>query len=328
MPKISVIMPAYNAEKYIKEAMDSILNQTFGDFEFIAMNDCSRDSTEEIILSYQDDRIVYVKNEQNMGVAATLNKGLRLAKGEYIARMDSDDISMPNRFALQVACLDAHPEVAVLGGLVEVFDETGKTTPRPYRASPAQIKIDLLFASALAHPSVMMRRDVILEMGGYDREFEGLEDYELWCRVAAKHQIMVCSDEVLLRYRIHSAQVTQQSSPRKDAAQKRIRAWHLRQLGLPEEGLAAEGFYGYYARREKTLEQVLAENAFYEAVIDANKAAKLYDEKLLKKTFRQLLKSSTLGLEKPLRRQICKQSKLLHAWELGLSEAKMWLFSR
>ena len=100
MAKVSGIVPVYKVEPYLHRCVDSILNQTFGDFEFIVMNDCSRDSTEEIILSYQDDRIVYVKNEQNMGVAATLNKGLRLAKGEYIARMDSDDISLPERMQL------------------------------------------------------------------------------------------------------------------------------------------------------------------------------------------------------------------------------------
>lgn len=327
MPKVSVIMPAYNAEKYIAEAIDSILAQTFHDFEFIILNDCSKDRTEEIILSYKDDRIVYLKNEQNLGVAATLNKGLAAAKGEYIARMDADDISLPERFACQVVFLDETPKVAVLGTAVETFDEYGNTFRNPYRPDAAQIKIDLLFASVLAHPSVMMRRDVILDLGGYDRDFEGLEDYELWCRVAAKHEIAVYP-EVLLRYRIHSAQVTQQPSPKKEAAQKRIRAWHLRQLGLPEEGIAAQGFYGYYARRAKTLEQVLAENTFYEAVIEVNESAKLYDQLLLERTFRQLIKSSVMGLEKEQRRVVCKRSKLLSVWQIRISEAKRRLKGR
>lgn len=327
MPKISVIMPAYNAEKYIKEAMDSILEQTWGDFEFIVLNDCSKDRTEEIILSYADERIVYVRNEKNLGVAATLNKGLGLAKGEYIARMDADDISMPDRFEKQVAYLDAHPEVAVLGGLVEIFDENEKTTLRNYCAAPEQIKIDLLFASALAHPSVMMRREVISGLGGYDRDFEGLEDYELWCRVAENHDIAICP-ELLLRYRIHSAQVTQQMSPRKEAVRQRIRARHLRQLGLPEEGPVARVYYGYDGRGEKTPEQVLAENAFFETVMEANKTAGLYDGALLKTTFRQLLKSSVMGLEKSQRRSICKKTKLLSIWNVRLSEIKMRLLSR
>ena len=101
MPKISVILPAYNAENYISQAIDSILAQTYGDFEFIILNDCSTDGTERIILSFDDPRIRYVRNEQNLGVAATLNRGLELAAGEYIARMDADDISLPERFFRQ-----------------------------------------------------------------------------------------------------------------------------------------------------------------------------------------------------------------------------------
>lgn len=327
MPKVSVIMPAYNAEKYIAEAIDSILCQTFRDFEFIILNDCSKDRTEEIILSYKDDRIVYLKNEQNMGVAATLNKGLAAAKGEYIARMDADDISMPERFERQVNYLDANENTVVLGTLVQIFDEQGNTRQGGYQASPEQMKIDLLFDSALAHPSVMMRRDVILTLGGYDREYEGMEDYELWCRVAAEYDIAIYP-ELLLRYRIHSAQVTQQVSPRKAAGQRRIRALHLRRLGLPEEGAVADGFYGYCAGRKKSPEQVLAENAFFEAAIKANKTADIYDPRLLKNTFGKLIKSGVMGLPKGQRRQICKQSALLNGWQIALSELKMWLKSR
>jgi glycosyltransferase involved in cell wall biosynthesis len=109
MPKISVIMPTYNAEKYLREAMDSILAQSFKDFELIVINDCSADGTEQIVLSYQDPRIVYLKNEKNLGVAGTLNRGLQVANGKYIARMDSDDRSVPERFEKQLAYLEENP---------------------------------------------------------------------------------------------------------------------------------------------------------------------------------------------------------------------------
>lgn len=122
MPKISVILPAYNAEKYINEAIDSILTQTYRDFELIILNDCSKDRTEEIILSYEDDRIVYLKNQVNMGVAATLNRGLAAAKGEYVARMDADDISLPERFEKQAAYLDEHPGTAGHEALRTAFE--------------------------------------------------------------------------------------------------------------------------------------------------------------------------------------------------------------
>lgn len=113
MPKISVIMPAYNAERYIREAIDSILRQTWSDFELIIIDDGSTDSTAAIIAEYTDNRIRFCPNAQNMGVAATLNRGLELACGAYIARMDADDISLPERFAKQAAYLDAHPDVTV-----------------------------------------------------------------------------------------------------------------------------------------------------------------------------------------------------------------------
>ena len=113
VPGVSVVMPAYNAAKYIKEAIDSILAQTYRDFEFIIVNDGSTDNTKEIILSYSDPRIVYIENEQNSGICVTLNKGLDAAKGRYIVRMDSDDIALPQRLEVQVRYMDANPVVGV-----------------------------------------------------------------------------------------------------------------------------------------------------------------------------------------------------------------------
>ena len=113
-PVISVILPVYNAERFLREAIDSVLKQTFVDFEFIILNDGSTDKTEDIILSYKDPRIRYVKNEKNLKLIKTLNKGVDMARGKYIARMDADDISLPERFEKEVAYLEAHPDVAVV----------------------------------------------------------------------------------------------------------------------------------------------------------------------------------------------------------------------
>ncbi|HGF9542707.1 TPA: glycosyltransferase family 2 protein, partial [Acinetobacter baumannii] len=112
---VSVVLPAYNAELYLKEAIDSVLSQTFTDFELIILNDGSIDRTEEIILSYNDSRIVYVKNEKNLGLIGTLNKGINLAKGKYIARMDADDICLPERFKKQVDFLEKNNEIDLIG---------------------------------------------------------------------------------------------------------------------------------------------------------------------------------------------------------------------
>ena len=230
MPKISVIMPAYNAEKYINEAVDSILGQSFGDFEFIIINDFSKDATEEIILSYQDNRIVYVKNERNMGVAATLNRGLDLAKGEYIARMDADDISKANRLEVQLAYMEKHPECGICGSNLLLFGQ-GKTDELfCFAKSDREIRADMLFNSSFAHPSVMLRRSVLEENSlRYDCSFERVEDYELWSRmltVCKGHNIQ----EPLLRYRFHASQVTQAHRPEQVRVLRRLHRTMLQRM--------------------------------------------------------------------------------------------------
>lgn len=318
MRKVSVIMPAYNAEKYIKEAIDSILSQTFRDFEFIILNDCSRDTTEQIILSYRDDRIVYVKNEKNMGVAATLNRGLQLAKGEYVARMDADDISLPRRLEQQVRYLDAHPDIAVLGTNVETFDENGSIHTGWSSSDPVQTKIDLLFSCGLAHPSVMMRRNTILELGGYDLDFEGLEDYQLWCRVAENYGVTTLS-EILLRYRVHSGQVTKNPSPE---YLKRLRALHagqLRQLGLPEEGPRAESYYRYCQRKPlEERQEVLALALFFENLLSANQQTGQFDHALLECTARSVLVTAASRLNRSDRKEICRGTYLVTSGNLWI----------
>ncbi len=295
MPKISVIMPAYNAEKYIAEAIDSILNQTFGDFEFIILNDCSTDRTEEIIRSYTDPRIVSLKNEQNMGVAATLNKGLSVAKGEYIARMDADDISLPERFAKQVAFLDKNPAVAVLGTNVERFDESGSLGTSQLATDPKQMHIDMFFFCGIAHPSVMMRASAVRKLDGYDLAFEGLEDYELWCRVARQHQITTLP-EVLLRYRIHSAQVTKRPSEAYFARLRRLKEKQLQWLNLPIQGAKAECYIAF-CRSEQVDFWLLTE--FFRDVIKTDSD---YDPKLLKRNIQWILTGSAAKL--PFQQQL------------------------
>lgn len=205
-PKISVVMPAYNAENYIREAIDSILAQTFRDFEFLIIDDGSTDHTVEIIRSYSDSRIRLYQNERNMGVAATLNRGLDLARGEYIARMDADDISLPERFAKQAAYMDAHPDVAVCGSNIILFSEGAPERPYFYASSDAQIRANMVFNSAFAHPSVFLRKHVLEKARlRYDCQYEKAEDYELWVRIL-QHAKGKNIQEPLLRYRSHAAQ--------------------------------------------------------------------------------------------------------------------------
>lgn len=208
MSKISVIMPAYNAEKYIGEAIESILNQSFTDFEFIIVNDGSTDNTKDIILSYSDPRVVYLENEKNSGIVVTLNKGIDNATGEYIARMDSDDISLPTRFEKQIDFMENHPEIGVLGTAIKTFGEDIQGQIINFNTAPNRLKADLLFSTNIAHPSVMLRKSVIDEYNiRYDLEYAGVEDFLMWWNLSQKTQIATLS-EVLLNYRIHKSQIT------------------------------------------------------------------------------------------------------------------------
>lgn len=322
MPKVSVIMPAYNAEKYIGEAIDSILAQTFVDFEFIILNDCSTDRTEEIILSYCDPRIVYLKNEKNLGVAATLNRGLDLACGEYIARMDADDISLPERFAKQVAYLDKHGSTAVLGTALELFDENGVISSRWSSVDAKQMKVDLFFSCGLAHPSVMMRRDVVQSFGGYDVRFEGLEDYHLWCRISGRYDVVTLPD-LLFRYRVHSAQVTQNPSAKHRERMRRLKTWQLEQLGLPTEGRLAERFYDWCAGKHPVnAEELLELEAFFLAAIKANNEVSAYDAALFRSNFRSVLINELARMDKRERADICKRMELVSRWNVEVSLLK------
>lgn len=202
IPKISVIMPVYNGEKYLREAVDSILAQTFTDFEFIIIDDGSTDSTPRILDSYTDPRIIRINNIQNVGMSSSLNIGITHAKSEYIARMDADDISLPDRFEKQVAFLDHNLQIGVAGSSIKIIDEEGQITgSSSFQTDPELMEWVLLFGSPLAHPSVMMRTEVVLKLGGYSTKYLTSADYEFWGRLS-KHTKIGILPECLLFYRI------------------------------------------------------------------------------------------------------------------------------
>lgn len=224
MPRVSVVMPAYNAEKYIGEAIDSILNQTYTDFEFIIINDGSTDRTKEIILSYTDPRIVYLENEQNSGIVVTLNKGLDCARGEYIARMDADDIAVSERLTKQVAVMDRDTSIGVLATGLQTISAGRKGNVSIPITDPRKLHTGLLFSSCIAHPTVIIRSAVLKENKlRYDSRFEGREDYALWWNIAKVSKISAIP-EVLHYYRIHNSQITQAS---KDSRRKKAYAFYM-----------------------------------------------------------------------------------------------------
>jgi len=211
-PAISVVMPTFNDGEYLREAIDSILNQTFLDFEFIIINDGSTDDTEEIISSYKDDRIRYLKNDSNLGNTITRNKGMDLAKGKYIAIMDSDDISVPGRLALQFEYLEKHPEIGILGGSKIFFDDHSWFY-RHYPTKPEYIKSFLFFKNPVGQPTVMLRREIITEHElYYNPEYENGEDFDFWYRAALKDVRIANLKDVLLYYRQSKSQMSHPSN--------------------------------------------------------------------------------------------------------------------
>ena len=288
MIKISVVMPAYNAEQYIAEAIESILNQTFTDFELIIIDDGSTDRTIEIIEGYKDPRIRFYRNEQNAGVALTLNRGIELAKGEFVARMDSDDIAELNRLEMQLNYMNAHPEVAVLGTGIELFGIQHGT--KQFSQSYEELKIDLLFSSCFAHPTVMMRTELL--RGGnysYNPAFSRMEDYDLWDRISAQHPIASLPD-ILLRYRIHPAQVTQKRTSEDIQQIRSIKLRQLARLGIGSSDKGVECFLQYCdGSFSITKDDILLLSRFFETLKENNLKKQFYDAKILEKCLKSIV---------------------------------------
>lgn len=208
-PRISVIMPVYNAAPYLKEAVDSILGQTFEDFELIAINDGSKDNSQEILNHYaRIDKRMKVVEQKNSGLVKTLNRGLEMAQGEYIARMDSDDVSFPRRFEQQVAVLAAQPKVVLVAGGFEIIDEESEFLYREViPARDRDIKRSMLLRNPIAHGSVMFRKDACEKVGGYSDAFGPTEDFELWSRLSVIGDF-VGLEETIFRWRVNRKGIT------------------------------------------------------------------------------------------------------------------------
>ncbi len=231
-PRVTVLMPVYNGEKYLREAIESILSQTFADFEFLIINDGSTDRTAEIIASYKDRRIRLIPNESNLGLIATLNRGLRLSRGEYIARMDADDISLPRRLEKQVQFMDRHPRVGVCGTRFRTIGDEKNIRGRMVKTDPDMIRCGLLFSSMLAHPTIMMRKDLIERHNLlYNPEFVHVEDFELWVRMLNYCDLANLKD-TLACYRFHGRQVTRLFIEERQQAMARILASQLGNLDI------------------------------------------------------------------------------------------------
>ena len=201
-PKVSVLMPVYNGGKYLKEAIQSILDQTFQDYEFLILYDVSEDNSLEIIKSFKDPRIKLVVLKSNSGLSAALNNGISLAGGQYIARMDCDDISLPERLENQVKFMDSKSDIGISGTWMEYIDNNaGKFWKQP--VNHERIQTEMLFLSCMAHPTVIMRKKMLDRCHlKYDENMKYAEDYDLWVR-ASKLTCIANLPEILLKYRKH-----------------------------------------------------------------------------------------------------------------------------
>lgn len=285
--KVAVLMPVYNAEKYLKEAIESILNQTYKGFDFFIINDGSTDSSEEIILSYTDKRIIYIKNEGNKGLIYTLNKGLELIQGDYLLRMDADDIAMPQRIEKQILFMEQHPGIILSGTQAHYFGRLDKKSKFP--TDHERIKVQLLFNNCIVHPSIIMRLKKIKQNKlMFDSNYVHIEDYEFWIR-ALKYGELAILDEVLLNYRLDGQNITQKNWQTRDHRLKKIFTGLLNEIGIEptEQNLQ---LHLELSGNKEFVNDISTIKKYSLELISKNKKEKIYDIELLKEIIDEYLK--------------------------------------
>lgn len=241
--QVSIALPVYNGMNFIEQAVESLLNQSFRDFEIIIIDDGSNDKTPEILksLAVSDPRIKVFRNQKQEGICNALNKAISYAQGDLIARMDADDIAHPTRLEKQVKQFWSNPNLIVLGTDVELIDEQGKVIGyRHYPQSHNEILASIQNLSPFAHPSVMFRKSAFLKVGGYRKQYQDAEDYDLWLRMCHLGE-MSNLPEPLLQYRIHPRQVTT----------SRLRNQHRAHMAARREHLGLGNYSLWYALKGK-----------------------------------------------------------------------------
>jgi len=291
MPKVSVLMPVYDATAFLADAIESILSQTMADFELLIV--CEYGADDQVLriareYAGMDSRVVFVHNERHLGLSASLNVGIRAARGEYIARMDADDLCLPHRFKIQADFLDVHPGIGLCGCEVEFIDRRGGTICNrdSFSTQPAQIKSDLLFYCCLRHPSVMFRKSLFLEHDLlYDEGYTATEDFELWNR-ACHTTDFVNVPEVLLRYRWYKGNATHRNNRQGISNYLQVMDRSFRRLGLlfSDENLLL--LCPITCRVDpKNHRRILTAAAVFErSILEANAEKGIYDDAALRHT--------------------------------------------
>jgi len=289
MPTVSVVMSVFNAQNYLADAIESILNQTYKDFEFIIINDGSTDKSLKIIEDYakKDDRIIFISRE-NRGLIESLNEGIRISKGKYIARMDADDISLSQRFEKQIGFMENNPDVGILGSSVITFGKDLKERVWRLETRNDVLKAELLFSSCFAHPTVLIRKNLIEEYDlYYSHDFIHAEDFELWTR-SAEYCKFANLKEPLLKYRILSNSVSRKADIDEEQRYeviKNIFDKNLEKLGIKNsENENRLHFNLSVNHRIKNIKNKEMLYKYLKKILNHNKVSSLYDELSLKKT--------------------------------------------
>ena len=297
-PTITVLMAVYNGEKYLRPAIDSILSQTFQNFEFLIINDGSIDETVAIIESYCDSRIRLVHNTHNLGLVKSLNKGISLAKGEYIARMDADEVCLPERFEKQLKFLQENPTVGVCGTHARTIGDI--KTEFKYPIEHDHIRANLLFLCCIVHASVMMRKIVLLDNKlQYDEQFRHAEDYEFWVRLS-KITRLANIPEYLLLHRMHKESIGSMNPTYQERIADKIRLIQLEALGidLSDEELKIHRRLGThrYKYRHWFVKDVCS---WFVKLTTANNKKKIYPETIFSEVLGWHLQTMFSQLDKP-----------------------------
>jgi hypothetical protein len=234
-PQVSVVIPVWNGERYLREAIESLLGQNLKSLEIVVIDDGSTDGTSAILQEYANNALIRIHRQTNQGLVAALNTGLRIAQSNYIARLDADDVCMPGRLAAQLRYLEGHPDVLAVGGALEMIDEHGRSKGRrAYPVGQIAATSGMLKGCTLAHPAVMMRKDAVQKVGGYRAVFRHAEDYDLWLRLIERGPVDNLA-EILIKYRIHPESVTQKHGISQSlSAAAALVAHRRRAQGLPD----------------------------------------------------------------------------------------------
>lgn len=315
LPRVTVLMAVYNGEKYLRDAMESVLKQSYRDFEFLIINDASKDKTVSIIESCGDSRIRLVHNESNLGLAVTLNRGLDMIKTEFVARMDCDDVCHPQRFEWQVGFMDDHPECGMSGTWLRTFELRGQQGISRYPETPDDVRVNQFFSSPVAHPTLIMRKAMLDRHGlCYNPHFSRTEDFDLCTRAGNFFEIRNLP-RIAFFYRRHLQCVTIRYEEDMRAQVKEIVMRQLRELGLtPTEAELDQHCRPCLGQGAKSRDELMAAEEWF---------FKLY------RRMRESGRFAEISIDKVLGRQwflFCRNSACLRksAWDALMRGKAAW----